>query len=330
MSDKLPSWQRAYSTSNATALLKQNNADFSVTELPASSPTGEGEHIWLYVKKNGANTGYVAQCIAEFAKVKEMGVGYAGLKDRHAVTEQWFSVYFPKGETPDFLSLKHEEFSVLKQTRHVKKLRRGDLLGNQFEIVLREVQGDKTAIEENLALIQAHGAPNYFGAQRFGHDGGNVEQGRMMLAREIRVRNNKKKAIYLSAVRSFIFNEILADRVKQGLWGKTLEGDVLNERNMPTGAMWGRGRVTTSDVAQSLENDIGEKYADLCEGLEHAGLTQERRSLVAMPDHFVWEWLTDDVLRLSFSLPAGCYATTVISEILEAHEPERFTVEKEQ
>lgn len=320
----LPSWQSAYPNTNATALLKQSNADFQVTELPLSSPTGEGEHIWLYVKKNGANTGYVAQSIADFAGVKEMDVGYAGLKDRHAVTKQWFSVYIPKGESPDFTSLVHDEFEVLKQTRHVKKLRRGDLIGNTFEIVLRNVQGDRKAIEANLAQVQQYGVPNYFGTQRFGHDGGNVEQGRMMLAREIHVRNKKRKGIFLSAVRSFIFNEILGERIKSGLWGETLAGDVLDDHKLPTGAMWGRGRVSTSDAAQALENGIGEKYAELCEGLEHAGLTQERRSLVAMPENFRWEWLDDDMLRLSFSLAAGCYATTVIGEILEAREPERY------
>lgn len=317
-------WPKAYSQTNATAALKQNNADFIVTEIPLSSPSGEGEHIWLYVKKDGANTAYVAQCIADFAGVKEMDVGYAGLKDRYAITEQWFSVYLPKGEVPDFLSLAHDEFKVLKQTRHTKKLRRGDLLGNAFEITLREVDGDKTLIENNLAQLQKHGMPNYFGAQRFGHDGGNVEQGRMMLAREIHVRNKKRKGIFLSAVRSFIFNEILAARIQQDLWGQTLAGDVLDDHGMPTGALWGRGRVSTTDAAAEIENTIAQAHAVLCEGMEHAGLSQERRSLVVIPEGFIWEWLAEDVLRLRFSLPAGCYATTVIGEVLEAQEPERF------
>ena len=129
-------------------------------------------------------------------------------------------------------------------------------------------------------------------------------------------------------MRSFIFNEILAKRINQGLWGKTLEGDVLDDKQLPTGTMWGRGRVSTTDAAQALENSISEKYTDLCEGLEHAGLSQERRSLVAMPEQFKWEWLADDVLRLNFSLPAGCYATSVIGEILQVTEPERLLSSK--
>ncbi len=255
-----------------------------------------------------------------------MDVGYAGLKDRHAITEQWFSIYYPKHETPDFLSFKHDEFTVLAQTRHHKKLRRGDLIGNTFEIILRDVQGDKSRIEANLAQIENHGVPNYFGAQRFGHDGGNVEQGRLMLAREIRVHSKKKKAIYLSAVRSFIFNEILAERIKTNLWGKTLDGDVFDDAsNQPTAALWGRGRISASHATAALENATAERYAALCEGLEHAGLTQERRALVAKPERFSWEWLADNTLRLHFSLPAGHYATMVIREILDAKEPDRYT-----
>lgn len=320
---QLPKWPKAYPEAGATGLLKANNADFTVTETPLALPTGEGEHIWLYVKKDGANTGFVANCIAAFANVKEMDVGYAGLKDRHAITEQWFSVYFPKGETPDFLSLQHDEFTVLKQTRHIKKLRRGDLRGNAFEIVLRDIKVDKSLIEANLAHISQQGVPNYFGAQRFGHNGDNVEQGRMMLAREIHVRSAKKKGIYLSAVRSFLFNEVLAERIKQNLWAKTIDGDVLND-GLPTGAMWGRGRVTSTLAAAELENTISTRYPDLCEGLEHAGLTQERRALVAMPENFAWSWQGKDILQLSFSLHAGQYATSVLAELLDVHEPNRM------
>jgi tRNA pseudouridine13 synthase len=318
-------WPNAYPNTQASALFKQNNHDFKVTEIPLHSPTGEGEHIWLYVKKDGANTAYVAQCIADFAGVKEKDVGFAGLKDRYAITEQWFSVYFPKGDTPDFLTLQHDEFEILKQTRHTKKLRRGDLYGNTFEIILREIQGNKQLIESNLGRIAEDGIPNYFGAQRFGHHGDNIEQGRRMLAREIRVRNAKKKGIYLSAVRSFIFNEILAERIRADLWAQPLVGDVFDDENLPTGALWGRGRVNTSEAAGAIENSIAKRYPELCEGLEHAGLSQERRSLVAMPNEFNCEWLASDRLKLNFSLKAGQYATAVIDEILKVEEPQRLT-----
>jgi len=321
----LPPWPHAYPATGASATLKHLNEDFVVTELPLQPPSGAGEHVWLDVEKNGANTAFVAQQLAAAAGVKEWDVGYAGLKDRHAITRQWFSIYFPKGETPDLTALQHPEFKVLSQSRHVKKLRPGDLRGNRFRIVLRDVVGDRAAIEANLKAVAAQGVPNYFGAQRFGFDGGNVEQGRAMLAREIRVRNPKKKGIYLSAVRSFVFNEVLALRIQQGLWGQALPGDVMDEAGQPTGPMWGRGRVTTTDQAQALENGVAERHATLCDGLEHAGLDQERRPLVARPLDLVWEWPQADQLVLTFALPAGTYATSVLTEILRTTEAERLT-----
>jgi tRNA pseudouridine13 synthase len=321
----LPPWPNAYPASGASATLKNLNEDFVVTELPLQPPAGAGEHLWLEVEKNGANTAFVAQQLAAAAGVQDRDVGYAGLKDRYAITRQWFSIYMPKGETPDLTQLQHPEFKVLTQTRHVKKLRPGDLQGNRFRIVLREVTGDRAAVESNLQAVATQGTPNYFGAQRFGFDGGNVEQGRAMLAREVRVRNPKKKGIYLSAVRSFVFNEVLALRIQQGLWGQTLPGDVLDEAGRPTGPLWGRGRVTTTDQAQALENGVAERHATLCDGMEHAGLDQERRALVACPVDLSWAWPQADQLVLTFALPAGTYATSVLNQILRTTEPDRHT-----
>lgn len=321
----LPQWPTAYPASGASATLKRLNEDFIVTELPLQRPSGEGEHIWLDIEKNGANTAFVAQQLAEAAGVQDRDVGYAGLKDRYAITRQWFSIYLPKGETPDLTLLRHPEFNVLSQSRHVKKLRPGDLQGNRFRIVLRDVTGDRGAVEANLEAVASHGVPNYFGAQRFGHDGGNVMQGLAMLTRAIRVRNPKKKGIYLSAVRSFVFNEVLALRIQRGLWDKTLPGDVMDEAGRPTGPLWGRGRVITTEQAQALENGVAERHAALCDGMEHAGLDQERRALVASPAEMSWEWPQADQLVLTFSLSAGNYATSVLNEILRTTEPERHT-----
>jgi tRNA pseudouridine13 synthase len=321
----LPQWPNAYPASGASATLKRLNEDFVVTELPLQLPGGEGEHVWLDIEKNGANTAFVAQQLAEAAGVQEKDVGYAGLKDRYAITRQWFSIYLPKGEAPDLTLLQHPEFKVLSQSRHVKKLRPGDLQGNHFRILLRDVTGDRDALEANLQAVASQGVPNYFGAQRFGFEGGNVELGRAMLAREIRVRHPKKKGIYLSAVRSFVFNEVLALRIHQGLWGQTLPGDVMDEAGLPTGPLWGRGRVSTTDDAQALENGVAQRHATLCDGMEHAGLDQDRRALVARPVDMTWAWPQADQLLLTFALPAGNYATSVLSEILRSTEPDRHT-----
>ena len=321
----IPQWPPAYGASGASATLKLLNEDFMVSERPMQMPSGEGEHVWLHIEKNGANTAFVAQQLAAAAGVQDRDVGYAGLKDRHAITRQWFSIHLPKGETPDLTQCRHPEFTVLSQSRHVKKLRPGDLQGNRFRIVLRDVTGDREAIDTRLKAVASQGVPNYFGAQRFGHDGGNLEQGRAMLAREIRVRNPKRKGIFLSAVRSFVFNEVLALRVRRGLWDKLLPGDVVDEAGRPTGPLWGRGRVPTTDQALALEKAVAECHATLCDGMEHAGLDQERRALVASPAEMSWEWTQADRLVLGFSLPAGSYATAVLAEILHTTEPGRHT-----
>ena len=322
----LPHWPQAYPKTNASAQLKQENADFKVTEIPQTLPCGEGEHVWLYIEKNNANTAWTAMRLAELANVKEMDVGYAGMKDRHAITRQWFSIYLPRVEAPDFSQLNDDEFTLLEQTRHTKKLRRGDLLGNRFEIVLTDVQGSQAAIEANLQQVKEWGAPNYFGTQRFGHDGNNIESGRAMLAGEIRVKQRNKKSIYLSAIRSLLFNEVLAARIEQGLWGKTVAGDVLSEDQQATGPMWGRGRSAATEQALEIEQVIIEKYAALADGLEHAGLKQERRALVSKPQELSWQWQQEGEqtdLRLSFSLAAGHYATSVLKELLDATEVSR-------
>ena len=281
----LPQWPSAYPASGASATLKRVNADFIVTELPLQWPCGEGEHLWLDIEKNGANTAFVAQRLAEAAGVQEKDVGHAGLKDRHAITRQWFSIHLPKGETPDLTRLQHTEFSVLTQRRHLKKLRPGDLQGNRFRIVLRDVAGDRDAVESNLRAVATQGVPN-----------------------------PKKKGLYLSAVRSFVFNEVLALRIQQGLWGQTLPGDVMDPAGRPTGPLWGRGRVTTTDQAQALENAVAQRHATLCDVFVQNG---EGTGTGTQEDPF-----TSIALAME---EAGSYATAVLNEILRTTEPDRHT-----
>lgn len=336
---QLPEWPMAYPETGIDAGFKQQLDDFQVVEIPLNSPTGEGEHVWLEVSKQGANTAWVAAQIAEFAGVQVMDVGYAGLKDRYASTKQWFSIYLPRVEEPDFSVINNDEFQVLQQTRSSRKLRRGDLLGNRFVIRLRHIHGDLSLLEENLQKIAKQGVPNYFGAQRFGHHGQNIEQGRAMLAREIRVRNRTKKGLYLSSIRSFIFNEVLARRIADGTWWSAISGDHEMVEGQPSGPLWGRGRSVTAEQAALIEQQVVSQYPELCQGLEHAGLNQERRSFVTFPEVFHWQWLdsdgsSDEVsasedaatskdLALSFTLPAGHYATSVLREIATLNEPTR-------
>ena len=312
--------------------------DFQVDELPAFEPSGEGEHLLLTVRKRGANTVHVAKLLAKWAGLPEMGVSYAGMKDRHAVTTQRFSVHLPKRIAPDIAALASDEVEVVDATWHNRKLQRGALAGNRFRLVLRNVQGDAKAIDERLSLIAARGLPNWFGEQRFGRDGGNVPAALAMFGGR-RVRPDQR-SLLLSAARSALFNQVLAERVAQGTWDSPLEGEVWmldGSRSVfgpepwtdlladrlgrfdihPSGPLWGEGELRSGGAAAELELGAisDEQSLQLRAGLEGARLKQERRALRLRPANLQHRWLDTDVLELTFALPPGCYATAVLHEL---------------
>lgn len=329
------------------AVIRSVPEDFQVDELPAFEASGEGEHLLLEVRKRGANTVAVAKRLAQWAGVAEMGVSYAGQKDRHAVTTQRFSVHLPKRVAPDLAQLESDEIHVLASTWHNRKLQRGALAGNRFRLVLRQVQGERGAIDERLRTIAARGLPNWFGEQRFGRDGGNVPAALQMFAGR-RMRRDQRSML-LSAARSALFNRVLAARVEQGCWDVALDGEVwmldgsrsvfgpepmndaLAERLArfdihPSGPLWGVGELRSTGKALELEQAAlaDEQALALRAGLEQADLKQERRALRLRPASMQHAWLQDDALELSFALPPGCYATAVLHElgsVVEAHRP---------
>lgn len=312
--------------------------DFQVDELPAFEPSGEGEHLLLTVRKRGANTVHVAKQIARWASLPEMGVSYAGMKDRHAVTTQRFSVHLPKRVAPDPALLNDAGIEVLESTWHNRKLQRGALAGNRFKLVLRDVQGDAGLIDARLAQIAVRGLPNWFGEQRFGRDGGNVPAALAMF--QGRRMRKDQRSLLLSAARSALFNQVLAARVEQGNWDSALDGEVwmldgsrsvfgpeawsdaLAERLArfdihPSGPLWGEGELRSTGDAAALERGAvsDEQSLQLRAGLEDARLKQERRALRLRPASMQHQWLQPDVLELSFALPPGCYATAVLHEL---------------
>jgi tRNA pseudouridine13 synthase len=316
--------------------LRTTPEDFQVEEILGYAPEGSGEHALLWVEKRDANTDWVARELARFAGVPPLDVGYAGLKDRHAVTRQAFTVQLAGKPDPDWSAFPHDEVKVLAATRHTRKLKRGALRGNRFVLVLREVRGDRVRAEQALAAIAARGVPNYFGEQRFGREGGNVAQARAMFAG--RRVDRAKRSILLSAARSQIFNAVLAARVERGAWDTPLDGeiwslagsrswfgpepfgDALAERLArgdihPSGPLWGQGEPPAAGEAGALERGVAAAYADLAEGLAAARMEQERRPLRLLPKDLQWRWLADDALELSFELPAGAYATVVMREL---------------
>jgi tRNA pseudouridine13 synthase len=330
---------RAYGAAVLSARFRSIPEDFFVEEQPSFAPTGEGEHLLLTIEKRGMNTAFAAKKLAAWAGITEMGIGYAGMKDRNACTRQRFTVHFPRRIAPELGLLEAEDFKVLEHSWHNRKLSRGALAGNRFVLVLREVQGDRLAVETRLDAIAKGGIANYFGEQRFGREGDNVESARRMFAGD-RVRR-EQRSIYLSAARSALFNAVLSSRIESGSWNTGVEGDVwmldgtqsifgpepvLDEALAarlasgdihPTGPMWGTGELRTRAMARDIEVAAVAAFSDLREGLEAAGLRQERRSLRVRVRDLAWAWTDDAVLRLEFQLAPGAYATELLAELGE-------------
>lgn len=244
------------------ATYKTHNTDFIVNELLPLAFTGDGEHLWLHIQKSGMNTDYLAKLLSEWADIPLRDVGFSGLKDRHALTTQWFSLRIPKKQLPEseFAPVdiaEHETIIILAQHWHNKKLNRGTHRANQFIITLRDIEFADNATDENvnhdteqhLTTISKTGVPNYFGPQRFGWNGNNVKEALALFMQplpESRPPSKKRKraprernTMELSAARSLIFNEILAARVRDGSWNTGLAGEVFN--------LDGSGSIFTSD-----------------------------------------------------------------------------------
>ena len=343
MNGDLPS---AFGAAVLNARIRRTPEDFRVEEIDAFEPTGEGEHLLLTIEKRGLNTAAVAKQLAAWAGLPEMAIGYAGMKDRHAVTRQRFSVHLPRRVAPEMATLQADDpgsgprpyLRVLDATWHNRKLPRGALAGNRFALVLRDVRGERAAIDARLAQIAASGLPNWFGEQRFGREGGNIAAALSMFAGR-RVRRDQR-SILLSAARSELFNRVLAARVRDASWNQGLEGEVWmlsGSRSVfgpepwsedlaarlarfdihPSGPLWGTGGLRS--VGKCAERELAALDDDdaiiLRTGLEAAGLKQERRALRLVAEGLAWQWQDDSALRLAFSLPPGCYATALLQEL---------------
>ncbi|MCF2950450.1 tRNA pseudouridine(13) synthase TruD [Paraglaciecola aquimarina] len=338
-------WLRQYPSLGISGQLKTSAEDFQVTETLGYEPTGEGEHIYLWVEKIGLNTAYLAEQIAKFTKLPLRNVTYAGRKDKHALTNQWFSVHLPgKGEF-DWNTFEEPGAKVLHAVRHNKKLRTGVLKGNYFNITLRNLTSVKN-IEQRLQIIASQGVPNYYGAQRFGDTRYDDRGGNLVLAEKMingeSIRNRNKRSMAISALRSWFFNENIHTRLKQDNLTNALAGDVmqlagsnsffcaihidedtinrLDERDIyTTGPLWGIGELASQLVTLQQENSTAEQNSSITQLLESLGLKQERRALRLFPQQMSWTLKNSD-LNLQFSLPAGCFATSVIREIIDVNQ----------
>ncbi|MGL5006901.1 MAG: tRNA pseudouridine(13) synthase TruD [Plesiomonas sp.] len=320
------------------AQLKAQPDDFCVIENLGYDFTGEGEHVMVLVRKISCNTKFVAEKLAEYAGIPARNVTYAGLKDRHAVTEQWFGLHIPGKITPDFSAFQLDGCTVLNITRHNRKMRTGALRGNQFEILLRGMTAS-TEHDVRLTLIAEQGVPNYFGEQRFGREGNNLHLARRWASGEVKVKDRNKRSFCLSAARSELFNLVVSARIAANLHTTVLLGDALQlagrnswfvttpeeltqsqqrlqERDVNlTAPMVGEGELGSQAEAATFEQIQLDTEQALIHLLTRERLESMRRALLLRPERFTWQWQPEG-LKLAFFLPAGSYATSVIREIV--------------
>lgn len=334
----MPEWSKGLgAVPLSDGLVRASPEDFCVVERPVCLPDGNGEHLWLRIRKRLRNTQEVAKFLARWAEVKNNQVSFAGLKDRVAVTEQWFSIQMPGREAPSIAEPWPEGIELLEMQRHSRKLKRGALSGNDFRIKVRQCRGDQAAVERRLTEISRHGVPNYFGEQRFGRQGGNLEKAQAMLVSGKRVRDRSLCSLLLSAARSYLFNLVLDYRVKQQNWMQPVAEDLmmlngshslfrfdpddgtllqrLEEGDVHiTGPLPGKG---SEDSSSLLERKILEDYSAWVKALAKFQVAADRRALRVIPQSLRFSWTNTDDLQLDFSLPSGSYATAVLREIVD-------------
>ncbi|HFZ8995452.1 TPA: tRNA pseudouridine(13) synthase TruD [Citrobacter freundii] len=322
-----------------TGVLKASAEDFVVIEDLGFEPDGEGEHVLVRIRKNGCNTRFVADALAKFLKVPAREVSFAGQKDKHAVAEQWLCARVPGKEMPDLSAFQPEGCQVLEYARHKRKLRTGALKGNAFTLVLREIS-HRDDVESRLQAISKAGVPNYFGAQRFGIGGSNLQGALRWAQSDAPVRDRNKRSFWLSAARSALFNQIVSERLKKPDFNQVVDGDALQ--------LAGRGSwfVATVEELAELQQRVDEKALMITASLpgsgewgaqrdalafEQAAIADEtllqslllrekveaaRRAMLLYPQQLSWNWWDDATVGLRFWLPAGSFATSVVRELI--------------
>ncbi|MCQ4319539.1 tRNA pseudouridine(13) synthase TruD [Stutzerimonas stutzeri] len=329
---------RAHGGACGSAVLKAVAEDFQVDEVLDIPLSGAGEHLWLWVEKRNLNTEEAARRLARAAGVPLRNISYAGLKDRQALTRQWFSLHLPGKADPPLARAEGETLRILQSSRHQRKLQRGAHSANGFTLRLTELQADHAQLDARLERIKIDGVPNYFGLQRFGHEGGNVHGAREYADRQELPAQRNLRSRLLSAGRSYLFNRVLAERVAAGSWNQAQVGDLLaftDSRSFfpageaecsdprlavldlhPTGPLWGAGESPAAGVVQALEMQAAAAEPSIAKWLAEAGMKHERRILRLPMGGLSWHYSEPDILQLEFVLPTGCFATAVVRELV--------------
>lgn len=320
-------------------LIKQHPEDFRVDEISTIDFTGTGEHLYLQIEKINLTTEQLCQILAGLVKKPPKVISYAGLKDKHGITTQWFSIHCPGEDINGLIPESGDGWRILQRHRHHKKLKIGWLKGNRFQVIVRGVTGSD-ALTCQLKKIQEHGLPNYFGPQRFGHQGHNLYQARQWFNGHKKVKNPFMKGMLLSAVRGYLFNQQLSHRVQLHNWNKAIDGDILqlsgthsvfvvdhiteeikkrvDDHDLsPCGQLVGKTRIINNYEAYQLMTEALEPYETLVQGLLEKKVNAAWRAFILKPNQFKWDWLAEDQILLSFELPAGSYATAILWELFQ-------------
>ena len=324
---------RAHGAPLGAGWLRTEPEDFVVEEQLGFAPAGTGQHVLLKVRKRDANTQWIARELARACGCRPGDVGYAGLKDRHAVATQWFTVPQSKLSPESWIAVRGAEYQVMEAHRHSRKLPRGALAGNRFVIRVRGADVDDASLASRLGVIETQGVPNYFGPQRFGRGGANLKR----MSEDLRATGPAERGFILSAARSLIFNAVLAERVGDGSWDRLEPGDLANLDGRashfrvdaadealaarsaqldihPTGPLWGRGVPPSAGRVLELEQRVADGLGEACALVARAGMEQERRSLRLAVRELRWRREPEAII-LQMRLSRGAYATAVLREI---------------
>jgi tRNA pseudouridine13 synthase len=331
---------RAHGAPLARGILRTEPEDFIVEEDLGFGASGIGQHVLLKVRKRNANTQWVARELAKLCGCHPRDIGYAGLKDRRAIAVQWFTVPKSRLSLEAWREVRHPEFDVLEADAHSRKLPRGALAGNRFIIRIRETDIGDAALNTRIAEITRLGVPNYFGAQRFGHNGANLAR----IVDGLRALRSYERGFVLSAARSLVFNAVLAARVRDGSWDHLESGDIANldgrgsifpvdamDQTLtdraaqldihPTGPLWGRGdHPASKQRIRDLEIHTAADFPQPCALTVEAGMDQERRPLRLAVRELDWHRDPDpNSIVIRFRLTRGSFATTVLRELIDSN-----------
>ncbi len=328
----------------ASGVIKQSPADFRVIEDLGYTADGEGEQLLVRIRKTGCNTRFVADALAKFLKIPARDVSFAGMKDRHAVTEQTLCARLPGKGMPVMSNFVLDGVEILEVQRHQRKVRTGGLAGNFFQLIIRDINDDAW-VEQRLALIESLGVPNYFGEQRFGRNGHNITLATQWAAGEIKINDRSKRSLLLSSMRSAMFNQVTSQRLaQQGDLTTLLLGDcvqltgrgswfiataeehaavaerVLNGELRITAPLPGRGKTIVTEQAADFEQQCLSTQQAFIELLIREKVDAARRAMLVRPRNLTWQWQDKQTLRLDFWLPAGSFATSVVRELVQQGE----------